>query len=147
MPVPSVQLQLVRAHVCALIKKPGPLSLEALDQICETHKTWRYASRVRVAVAAQVLPPRSPRPLAMLHHYLTGFGSDLHTCYEALMVGPADAGWKQELLPILVREARGLPHEVGVWRAIIMMTAGDNAAMLEATQEITRRIEEQSRLA
>jgi hypothetical protein len=63
------------------------------------------------------------------------------------MVGPADAGWKQELLPILVREARGLPHEVGVWRAIIMMTAGDNAAMLEATQEITRRIEEQSRLA
>jgi hypothetical protein len=145
MPAPSVQLQLVRAHVCALLKKPGPLSLESLDQICETHKTWRYASRVRVSVAAQVLPPRSPRPLAMVHHYLTGFGSDLHTCYEALMVGPAEASWKQELLPILVREARGLPHEVGVWRAIIMMIA-DQAGMLEATQQITRRIEQQSRL-
>jgi hypothetical protein len=146
MAAPSVQLQLVRAHVCAMLKKPGPLSLEALDQICETHKSWRYASRVRVAVASQVMPPRSPKPLAMVHHYVTGFGVDLHTLYEALMVGAADASWKQELLPMLVREAHGLPHEVGVWRAIIMMLAGDRASMSEAMQEITRRIEQQSRL-
>jgi hypothetical protein len=146
MPAPSVQLQVVRAHVCALIKKPGPLSLEALDQICDTHKTWRYAARVRVSVAAQVLPPRSKKPLAMVHHYLTGFGNDLHTCYEALMVGPAEAAWKQEMLPMLVRELRGLPHEVGAWRALIMMIAGSKLAMMEATQEITARIEKQSRL-
>jgi hypothetical protein len=146
MPAPSVQLQVVRAHVCAMLKRPGPLSLEELDQICETHKTWRYASRVRVSVAAQVLPPRSPKPLAMVHHYVTGFGADLHTLYEALMVGPAEATWKQEMLPMLMREVAGIPHEVGVWRAIIVMIAADKPSMSQAMREITARIEQQSRL-
>ncbi len=145
MPAPSVQLSVVRAHVCALARQPPPLPPEALDQICNDNKLWRYAARVRVVIKAALSPPRSPLPLAALHDYLTAFGNDRETAYEALLVGPADATWKQEALPLLVREVRALPHEVGVWRAIIMMI-GDKLGVLEAIAEMRGLIERQSRL-
>jgi hypothetical protein len=145
LPQPSMQLHVVQAHVCALVRRPGPLTVIDLERICDENKSWRYAARVRAVVTAQVSPPRSLAPLTSLHAYLSAFGHDLHTAYECLLVGPAEAGWKQQLLPLFLREALALPHEVGVWRALIIMI-GDERSVVEPLSELQRRVEEQSRL-
>jgi hypothetical protein len=146
MPAPSVQVQVVRAHVNALLGKPPPLAPSAFDQICDENKTWRYAARVRVVVCALTAGLRSPRPLGFLHDYFTAFGHDRNTAGEALQAGPAEAAWKQELLPLLCREARALPHEPGVWRAMILMISSDRARALAAVEEMQSKMDEQSRL-
>jgi hypothetical protein len=145
MKAPSGHLQVVRAHVHTLVRKPSPLSLASIEKICSDNKTWRYAARVKVVLTAQLSPPKSPLPLGALHDYVTAFGNDFATVYEALYVGPVDAAWKQEVLPLLTREARGLPHEAGVWRAMANVI-GDRLGALEASQEIKQRLEKQSQL-
>jgi hypothetical protein len=143
-PPQSVQLQLVRAHLYALNKKGQTLGLEMLARICEENKLWRYAARVRVLVTGYVSPVRSPAPLAVLHDFVSAFGNDYDTVYDTLMVGPPESAWKQEILPLLVREARGLPHEASVWRSIIIMI-GDQLGAMEAKQELQKKLEDQSR--
>jgi hypothetical protein len=144
-PAPSAQLQLVRAHLHATIGRPSPVSLETLDAICDGSKTWRYAARVRVVAAARESPTRSPRPLVLLHDYLTAFGNDFSTTYEMLMAGPRDAAWKQEVLPLLAREAAHLPHETAAWRPLVMIL-GQRLGVVPALQQIARKLEAQSKL-
>jgi hypothetical protein len=134
----------VHAHLSTLVGRPA-VELEALDRICQQNKTWRYAARVRVMVAAAISPARSPLPLSLLYDYVTAFGNDSRCAYEALLVGRADAQWKQDALPLFAREAAELPHDPSAWRSLVIML-GDRVGAMRALDEIKKKLESQSRL-
>lgn len=137
---PSAALQVVGAHLAALA---GELDAAPaiVDAARERDRLWRYASRVRCVVSARL----GEAPLERLHEHVSGFGNDLRAWGEALLVAPAEAGWKTDAILVLAREAFHLPHEPAAWRPLLMLL-GRPPALDAAARELDARLRAQTTL-
>jgi hypothetical protein len=145
LPPPSARIQVVRAHLQAHLGRGG-LRLDRLDRICDKERLWRYAARVRVVVAAKLLPADSPRPFQMLADFVQGFGNDFGCWKEALVLSSATAAWRRDAVQLMVRETLHLPHEPGLWRLLIQITGGSPEAIAPAAAELEARLAAQRAL-
>jgi hypothetical protein len=93
---------------------------------------------VRAAVAAAECLAGSSQPLQLLHDYLTGFGND-HGCWCDVLLAGRGAGWQIDVVTLLGREARALPHQAAVWKTLAF-AVGDRARSQAAMRELEARL-------
>jgi hypothetical protein len=139
------RVMVVLAHLATMMDKPSPVSLEQVSQVCEADKLWRYAARVRVAMAAAQSPVGARRPVQMLHDFITAFGNDRRCWHEALVSAPAEALWKRDSARVLGREATYLPHERATWEVMSMFMT-DPPTIQRVVDEIDARLRAQTTL-
>lgn len=105
-----------------------------VEAIAAEAPSWRYAARVRDAIAMRSRPDRAPEIMAA---FTARFGTDAKLWYRAAR-HPKMRG---ELLSLLSREVRHASHDAQVWRALaafvgeIQAIQGDTAMLQrEASQ-------------
>jgi hypothetical protein len=143
-PLPA-RLVVVRAHLATMSDRPPLVSLDQVSRVCQADEVWRYAARVRVAVAAAQTGGRARQPLELLHDFVAGFGNDRRCWHEALVSAPVDAVWKRDSARLLGREAQHLPHERAVWEVLSMFMT-DPSTIQRIVDEIDARLAAQARL-
>lgn len=136
-------IQLVRTEL-GLRTGERPVPPARIEEIVQTHPTWRYAARVRACMAAAICAPDSSSPLRMLDEYLTTFGNDDAIWIGLTDFGPSGAAWYAPMMARLAREATFLPHEPSVWTAIATFIGGGDDS--PALTEIRTRLDEQTQL-
>ncbi|HEY7957349.1 MAG TPA: hypothetical protein VII38_18710 [Polyangia bacterium] len=139
----DARVRLVRAHLDALAGQRA-LPVAWVARSAAQAPLWRYAQRVRLVVTAAAAPPASPRPLELLHGYVSAFGSDRAVWSESLQVAPQAAGWRKRSVHLLGREARALPHEPSLWLTLAQVACTDRAALDRARAELDERLRAQS---
>ncbi len=142
LPPLSTRLIAVRAHLAALAGE-RPIPLAVVDAAVDADPLWRHGSCCRLVVTAALSPPASARPFERLHDHLASFGPDFRAWSEALLVAPREAGWREQSLRLLAREALHLPHDPGLYR-LLVMCSGTQPEISRAGEEIDERLRSQA---